>query len=188
MSAHYCESPVIWMTVARRYDRAHWFYKWNLLKFPKLNFVRVNGLDPINHHFRSTGNADTHGHAACWVTHYMAWQVGLATGHDHLFFVEDDVKMLDGFDEDMPAICSGEHHLLHLDPEATNGTYGYYVRRPILQRMVDEIQERTEHVDNQLWNRFGRAKHTRKLVHHGFDDLLSETCAHTWSTYHLNKV
>jgi len=111
---------IIWITIPRRYDRGHFFFKHNLCRYPQFNYIKVRGVDPIWHHVRSTANAETHGQAGCWLSHYFAWQIGLATGLEHLIFMEDDSVILPEFEAAIPEICGSVHDLLHLDHTSSN--------------------------------------------------------------------
>lgn len=163
----------------RRVDRTNFFSENNLRRFPKLKFIRVDGFDPIWHRLRSTGCSETDGHACCWLSHYMSWQVALATGSPAAFILEDDVVLADDFDDGMGGLELNSSAPVSLDPDATNGTYAYFASRAALGHMVALCRSRTDHVDNQIWKKFGLTKHHKKMASHQFKAVMSETSAYS---------
>lgn len=177
-------TPVLWITIPRRYDRGHFFFKWNISRFPGIRFKQVDGVDPINHRLRSTGGSLTHGQAGCWLGHFIAWQVGLAMNPSGVVILEDDVKILPGF-EDEVSRAVGACVPTSLDPERPSCTYAYYMPGWAMEFLLSANLTRDDHIDHQIWKLFNRrGVASSKVVTHCHDEILSETCEFTWSAIH----
>lgn len=187
-------APVIWMTVPRRYDRRHFFEKHNVQAFSDIHWIKYNGADPIWHSFDSTGNAETHGHAACWLTHYGAWQVGLAvcgaTGKPGAAFLEDDVIVVPDFPEHLKSLEDGAFgdSPVHFDAFASIGGYGYWLPISVMRLFVEKMTVRKTHVDKQMLAMVPFKNYPKTLVTEHGQSILSETCEYTWNQIHKKPI
>jgi hypothetical protein len=181
--------PLLWLTLPRRYDRGHFFWKHNVQRWPHLRWLKVEGADPVNHGFRPHGlvQAQTPGQLGAWLTHYFAWQIALATGAPAVCIFEDDVRLADDWLERLPQDlpCCHDVYAFHLGDPKERGLYAYMVGRGRLKDWLELHRARLLHIDHQVWQTDPLDLPAGEpLARHCSDELLSETCTHTWETYH----
>lgn len=144
--------PIYWLNLDRRKDKREWFEKTN--GFPSLNMQRIRAIDPELFKLSSTGCAETNGHMACWLSHYMILNMVVNSGHRGAIVLEDDAKLVDDFPNHLSflSLIDGFVHLGGMQSKNW-GTWAYYVSRSQAKRMVDDLRERTEHIDWQIFKK-----------------------------------
>lgn len=143
--------PIYWLNLERRKDKREWFENNN--RFDGLKFTRIPALDPEILKLSSTGCAETDGHMACWLSHYMILQSIVSSGVQGAIVLEDDAKLVDDFPAYLPFLGLIDN-FVHLGGQKSQnwGTWGYYVSRNMAGKIVDKLRlGRTDHIDWQLF-------------------------------------
>jgi GR25 family glycosyltransferase involved in LPS biosynthesis len=143
--------PIFWLNLERRKDKREWFENTN--RFSGVSFTRIPAIDPELFKVSSTERAETNGHLACWLSHYMILNMIVNSGYHGAIVLEDDAKLVEDFPVHLPILHSIEN-FVHLGGlQSKNwGTWGYYVSRCMASKIVDKLRlGRTDHIDWQLY-------------------------------------
>lgn len=168
------KTPVLWINLNRRKDRAAWFIDRNISLFPNLHWIRVAGFDPWWDAFaQSEPKATSHGHAGCWLSHKAALQIGLATGASRFVILEDDAILSPDFGDILEEITVLPGKALKLGATMV-GTYGVLYTAEAAVQCLNLMELRTDNFDRQLENTgiYYPSEH-RYLTH--FDGTQSDT-------------